>query len=220
MYFNRTKYLYSTLFETLRLSKDKSVWSVVLGLGGLLKLMIFKKVEMFVIAFDLSNKIHVPNLKNGLRINPIVTQEQIARLNKIVGLHNYKPDCIKSLKKIISNGSYGFFAFQNGKPIGTCWASEETPASLFPVQVPSKPGDICVHTLFVSPLARGKKIGEALASYRLWFLQKQDYKRAVAIVNKDNRPALNVNTKIGYVPIGEVSGFRFLFWSRLRYTWY
>lgn len=220
MYSNLVKHLYSNLTETFKIAKEKSVWSGVLRFGQLFKLMLIKKVDMFIIAYDLSSKIRTPDIEDDLSIYPITTFEHMVSLNEVVGLSEYKPDCINLLHKIFSNGGYGFIAFQNYIPIGCCWASETTPSSLFPVQVPSKPGDICVHTLFVSRLTRGKKYGKALASYRLWFLQKKDYKRAIAIVNKNNLAALKVNMKIGYVTIGEVSGLRLLFWSRLRYIWY
>jgi hypothetical protein len=220
MYFKLITHLYSNLTETFKKPEEKTVWSGIVSLSQILKLMLFKKVDMSIVAYELASEIHLPEPQFGLAIHSITTHEQIESLNKVVGLANYKPDCINMLHKVFDNGGYGFIAFQNANPIGCCWASEKTPASLFPVKIPPKPGDICVHTLFVSQLNRGQKLGEVLASYRLWFLQKRHYKRAIAIVNKDNIAALKVNIKLGYATIGEVSGFRLLFWSRLRYKWY
>jgi GNAT superfamily N-acetyltransferase len=222
MYFNRAKHLYSNWFETFSISKDKSVSSVALELGQFIKLMLFKKIEMFIIAFDLSSKIRFPDLKCGLTIYPITTHEQIASLNEVVGLSNYKPyDTINWLHKIFNNGSIGFIAFKNDHPVGCCWASEKTPSSLFPgVRIPLERGNICVHTLFVSQINRRQKVGKALAIYRLRFLQNKGYKRALATVEKDNIAALKTDKKIGYVTIGEVSGVRVLFWSRTRFLKY
>ena len=220
MYFKLITHLYSNLTEIFKKPKDKTVWSAIVSLVHVLRLMLFKKIDMSIVAYELVSKPRLPEPQFGLSIRPITTHEQIESLKMVVGLSNYKPDCINMLHKVFNSGGYGFIAIQNGNPIGCCWASEKTPASLFPVQIPSKSGDICVHTLFVSQLNRGQKLGEVLASYRLWFLQKRHYKRAIAIVNKDNLAALKVNINLGYATIGEVSGFRLLFWSRLRYIWY
>ena len=173
---------------------------------------------MLIIAYELSSKIRIPGLRSDLKINPIVSHEQIASLNKVVGLSNYKPyKTINWLHRVFNSGSMGFIAIQNDIPVGCCWASEKTPSSLFPgVRVPLKQGDICVHTLFVSQLNRRQKVGKALAIYRLRFLQNRGYIRAVATVEKDNLAALKTDKKIGYVTIGEISGFRLLFWSRIR----
>jgi hypothetical protein len=220
MYFKLIAHLYSNLTEILKKPKKKTIWFGIMSLGQVFKLMLFKKVDMFIVAYKLASETQLPEPKFGLTIQPVTTHEQIESLNKVAGLSNYKPDCINMLHKVFNSGGYGFIAFLNDNPIGCCWASEKTPGGLFPVQIPSKPGDICVHTLFVSQLGRGQKLGEALASYRLWFLQKKHYKRAIAIVNKENIAAVKVNMKLGYSTIGEVSGFRLLFWSRLRYIWY
>jgi RimJ/RimL family protein N-acetyltransferase len=110
---------------------------------------------------------------------------------------------------------------QNDRPIGCCWANEKTPAILFPgVRVPLEIGDVYIHTWFVSQLNRSQKIGETLAYYQLLFLQERGYKRAIATVEKANLAALKIHKKIGCLTLGELSGLRFLTWSRLNYKWY
>jgi ribosomal protein S18 acetylase RimI-like enzyme len=206
----------------MKFAWEKKLWSWMLRIGRIIRLILFKKVDMFIVAYELSSKIKLPDLKYGLTISAITTREQIAGLKEVVGLPNYKPyDTINWLHRIFKNGSIGLVALKNDHPVGCCWASEKTPPNLFPgVRIPLEQGDVCVHTLYVSPLNRRQKIGKALAIYRLWFLQNKGYKRALATVEKDNLAALKTDKKIGYVTIGEISGFRLLFWSRIRYRWY
>jgi hypothetical protein len=222
MYSKLLKNQYSSRPDDLKMMKDKIVWPDVQKLGQTINLLFYKKVDMFIIAYDLSSKIRFPGLRNDLKINSIVSHKQIASLNKVVGLSNYKHwKTINWLYRVFNSGSIGFIAIQNDIPVGCCWASANMPSSLFPfVRLPLEQGDICVHTLFVSQLNRRQRIGEALASYRLLFLQKQHYKRAIATVDKDNLAALKADKKIGYATIGEISGFRILYWSRLTYKWY
>jgi hypothetical protein len=222
MYSKLVKNQYSSRSEELKIVIDKIVWPDVQKLERVIKLILFKKIDMFIIAYELSGKVQFPGLRSDLKISPIVSHEQIASLNKVVGLSNYKPyKTMNWLHRVFNSGSIGFIAIQNDIPVGCCWASEKMPSSLFPgVRLPLEQGDICVHTLFVSQLNRRQRIGEALASYRLCFLQKQHYKRAIATVDKDNLAALKVDRKIGYGTIGEISGFRILYWSRLTYKWH
>ena len=218
MYSKLVKNQYSSRSEELKIVIDKIVWPDVQKLERVIKLMLFKKVDMFIIAYELSGKIRFPGLRSDLKINSIISHEQIASLKEVVGLSNYKPyNTINWLHRIFKNGSIGLIALNNDHPIGCCWASEKTPSNLFPgVRIPLERGDVCVHTLFVSQLNRRQQVGKALASNRLRFLQNRGYKRAVATVEKDNLAALETDKKIGYVTIGEISGFRLLFWSRIR----
>jgi hypothetical protein len=220
MNLNFVKHLYSNLIEIL--TKEKNVWSVILRLGKVLKLMLFKKVDMVIIAHGLSKKIQIPDLKDGLAIYPITTHDQITSLNEVVGLSNYKPyGTINWLHEIFSNGGLGYMIIQNDRPIGCYWANENIPANLFPgVRVPLEIGDVYIHTLFVSQLNRFQKIGKTLAYYQLLFLQERGYKRAIATVEKANLAGLKIHKKIGGLTLGELSGFRFLTWSRLNYKWY
>lgn len=222
MYSNLEKILNSIPSEALIISKNKNGWSGFPRLGQVIKLMLFKKVDMLIVANELTSKILFPDLNCGLTIYPITTHAQIASLNEVVGLSNYKPyNTINWLHKIFNNGSIGFIALKNDYPVGCCWASEKTPSSLFPgVRIPLEQGDICVHTVFVSQLNRRQKIGKTLSLSHLQFIQNRGYKRALATVEKGNLAALETDKKIGYVTIGEVSGLRLLFWYRLRYIWY
>lgn len=187
-----------------------------------IKLITFKYIDMFIIEHNLSSKLLPHGNKSGLTIYPISSHEQISDLSQIDGLSDYKPyNTIKWLHKIFNHGSIGFIAYRNDQPVGCCWASEKTPSSLFlGVRIPLKTTEILLHTLFVSQLNRRQKIGEALVSYRLRFLKDKGYKKDIAIFDKSNVAAQGLYKKLGYKTIGEISGFRLLFWHHLAYNWY
>ena len=52
-------------------------------------------------------------------------------------------------------------------------------------------------------------------SYRIYLVQSD-----IAIFDKSNVAAQGLYKKLGYKTIGEISGFRLLFWSHLAYNWY
>ena len=222
MYLNLRKYTYANRSKGLNKQKNKHGSYSYKDLAQAIKLITFKKIDMFIIEHNLSSKLLPHGNKSGLTIYPISAHEQISNLNQIDGLSDYKPyNTIKWLHKIFNHGSIGFIAYINDQPVGCCWASEKTPSSLFfGVRIPLETAEIFLHTLFVSQFNRGQKIGEALASYRLQFLKDKGYKKDIAIVDKSNVAAQKLYKKLGYKTIGEISGFRLLYWTHLAYNWY
>ena len=210
------KQFFTNLIDTFNIHKEKGVRAGIQKLGKVFKKIFFEKSNYVIFLYRLSNEILFTDYKYDIIIHPITTYDYINSLNEVVGLRSFKPDCINWLHKVFSNGGFGIIAYQKGRPVGCCWASHNTPPSLFTVRIPLNAGDIYVHTLFVSQMNRGQKIGDALAVYILRFLKERGFKQAVAIVEKDNVAGLKLHKKIGYLGISEISLNRFLFWHRLR----
>jgi GNAT superfamily N-acetyltransferase len=207
------KQLFYHLVDSIRTFKEKGVPAGLVTLGRTMARIFYRRDEYVIVANVLSERVPFPNLRSGLVIRQVTTREEIASLGSIADLAND----MERFYKMFDNGSVGFIAWQSDRAVGCCWLSQKIYPSMIRVQVPLRPGDACAHNLFVSPTHRGQGIGQALVSHRLQFLREHGYKRAIAAVLKDNIPALKVDTKTGYTPIGDMTHTRVLFWDLYKY---
>jgi GNAT superfamily N-acetyltransferase len=201
------------LIDSVRTFKEKGVRAGLGKLGRTMARIFYQWSEYIIVAKALSERVHLPNLSSGLVIHQVTTHEEIAGMSSITDLANN----MERFHRMFDNGSIGFIAFQNDQAVGCAWTSQKIDPTMIRVQVPLRPGDACVHNLFVSPTHRGQGIGQALVSQRLRFLREHGYERAVAAVLKDNIPALRVDEKMGYTQIGEMMHTRILFWDLYKY---
>jgi len=201
------------LIISLRTFRKKGLRAGFAELGRTISRIFYQRAEFIVIARALLEQIPPAASKQGLVIRRATTREEIASLSPIADMID-----MARFHKMFDHGSFAFIAFQNDQPVGYCWVSEEVDRNVTRVQPPLHPGDACVHDLFVSPAHRGRRIGRALVSHRLRFLREHGYKRALAVVRRDNVPALKVDKKTGYTNIGEMSHTRILFWDSFRYN--
>jgi GNAT superfamily N-acetyltransferase len=193
---------------------QKEGWRAGLtALGRTVSRVLYQRAEYIVMANDLSGQVLLADPKPGLVIRQATTREEIASLSSMTDLAD-----LERFYRMFDRGSVAFIAFQNDQAVGYGWISQVMHRSVHRVPPPLRPGDACLHDLFVSPAHRGQGIGHALISYRLRFLHDHGYKRAITVVRKDNTPSLKANKKTGYTRIGEMSHARFLFWDRLTYN--
>jgi len=207
------KQLFYYLIDSVRTFQEEGVRAGLERLGQTIARVFYQRAEYIIVANVLSGQAPLPNPGVGLTIRQVTTSEEIAKLSSIPDLANN----MERFYRMFDNGSIGFIAFQNDQAVGCAWISQKIDPSMIRVQVPLRPGDACVHNLFVSPTHRGQGIGQALVSHRLQFLREHGYKRAIAAVLKDNIPALKVDKKTGYTPIGEMTHTRILSWDLYKY---
>jgi GNAT superfamily N-acetyltransferase len=201
------------LIASLRVFQEKGLRAGFLELGQTVRRIFYQRSEHIVIANVLSDQVFLLDPKPGLVIRQMTTREEIAKLSQIANVAD-----MARFYRMFDGGSIAFIASQNDHPVGYCWISKEVDRGVNPVQPPLRPGDACVHDLFVSPAHRGQGIGQALVSHRLRFLREHGYKRAIAAVLKDNIPALKVDERTGYTHIGEMSHVRILFWNSFHHN--
>lgn len=183
-------------------------------LGRTVLRIFYQKSEHIILACELSERKTSPvNPKLGLVISRVKSPDEIACLGSMAD-----PNDMARFHKMLDHGSIAFIAYLDKQSAGYCWISEEIDPGVNRVQPPLRPGDACVHDLFVSPTYRRQGIGHALVSHRLRYLSDHGYSRAIAAVRKDNIPALKVDEKTGYTHIGEMSHTRVLFWDRFIYN--
>ena len=190
-------------------------------LAGLVELrkiifrVFYQRDEYIVIQYELSQQSVQLDSNSDLDIRQVTESKELASLRQMAD----ENDMVR-FQNLFNRGSIAFIAFRDDQPAGYCWVSEKLDKAVHRVQAPLQAGDAYVHDLFVSPAYRRHGIGKALISYRLHFLKANEYKRAVAIVLKNNAPALSVDKKVGYIHAGELVHTRVLFSDRFAYRAY
>jgi GNAT superfamily N-acetyltransferase len=207
------KQLLYRLAISLRMFQEKGLRAGFVELGHALLRIFYQRGEYIVIINVLSDQIPLPDTKPGLVIRQVTTLEELASLRPITDSAD-----MARFYRMFEHGSIAFIALHNEMPVGCCWISAEIDRRANRVQPPLRPGDACVHDLFVSPEYRSEGIGRTLIAHRLRFLREHGYKRAIGAVLKDNAPALKVNQKTGHIHIGEMSHTRILFWDSFNYN--
>ncbi len=201
------KQLLYQLLASLRTFQEQGLRAGLVALGQTILRIFYQQSEYIVIANVLSGRVIQLNPEPDLVIRQIPDREEIAKLSQIANQAD-----VARFYEMFDRGSIAFGAFQNDQIVGCCWASQKT-QSVNRVQPPLRPGDACVHDLFVSPEHRGQKIGRTLISHRLHFLRERGYKRAVGAILKGNAPAFKINEITGHTHISEMSHTRILFWD-------
>jgi len=198
---------------TVRLFQEQDWCAGLMELGRTLSRILYLRGEYVIMANDLSGLILLPGPGPDLVVRRVETREELDGLRSIASLADLSRYC-----RMFDHGSSVFIALQNDQPVGYGWISQMVDRSVHGVQPPLRPGDVCLHDLFVSPAHRRQGIGQMLIAHRLRFLRDNGYRRAIIAVKKDNIPSLEANRKTGYVPVGEMSHTRFLFWDRLTHN--
>jgi GNAT superfamily N-acetyltransferase len=200
------------LAGTLRACQERGWRAGFVELGQIVGRIFYQRAEYVIMANELSSQVLLPDPKPDLTIRQVTVWEEIASLSQIAD----SVDVVR-FHEMFDNGSIVFVAFQDGRPAGYCWISQEIHRSVNRAQPPLRSGDACVHDLFVSPEYRGRGVGKALILYRLWFLCEHGYDRAIAVVVQDNVAALELDKKTGYSCIGRMTHTRVLFWDYCHY---
>jgi len=203
------------LRRSLRVFREKGPRAGVTELWRTILRVFCQRTDYVVVAHTLSEKIPSPNPKPGLTIRQVRDREELATLNRIADEEDRA-----RFYRLLDHGSIAFIASQDSRPVGYCWISEEIDMRVHRVQPPLSPGDAYVHDLFVAPTHRRQGIGGALVSHRLRFLRDHGCERVIAIVLKDNVPALKVDSKTGYTHVGEMTHTRILLWDLFAYHRY
>jgi GNAT superfamily N-acetyltransferase len=201
------------LNATLTAFRDKGLRAGFAELGQTLLRIFYQKAEYVIVAHPLSEELTPMFTKSDTVIRQVKTRDEITGLSSIAD-----PADMARFYKMFDNGSIAFIAWQNGQVAGYCWISDEIDRSVNRVQPPLSTGDACVHDWFVAPAYRSQGLGKTLVAHRLRFLRERGYRRALAVVLKDNAPALKVDKKTGYAEIGEMSHTRILFWDSFQYN--
>lgn len=209
---NLLRQLLCRLGSSVRAFQTEGWRAGLLALESTLSRILYQRGEYTVLANDLSGHLAVPDPKADLVILQATAREELAVLNSMV-----HPADLARFYSLFDRGSTAFVAFQNSEAVGYGWISPAIDPAVHRVPAPLCPGDACLHDLFVSPAHRRQGIGLALISHRLRFLHDHGYRRAIAVVRKDNLPSLRANKNAGYRRIGEMTHARLLLWDRLSY---
>lgn len=195
------------------MSKEKGTRAVFTELGRIVARIFYQHAEYLILTHTLSACATTAGTQSGLTIRQATTRDLIASLSPIVGSAD-----MARFYKLFEAGSIAFIASDNCQTVGCCWASQEADPSVNRVQaaLPLYPGDAYMHDLFVSPTYQRRGIGQSLLTHCLEYLHESGYKRAVAAVDKDNLPSLELTSKTGFKVIGELSHVRTLFGNHFK----
>jgi GNAT superfamily N-acetyltransferase len=209
----RFRQLSCRLADSLRAFRERGLWAGLAELGRTLSRIVYQHAEYVVLANELSQPVLSPSPKPGLVIRQMTHREGLAVLGPITSQAD-----LARFYELFDNRSVVFVAYRDNDLVGYCWISQEADGSVNRLQPPLRKGDAYVHDLFVSLTHRNQGIGKALVSHRLEFLREHGYRRAIAVVLKENTPALKVDNKTGYSQIGSMSHTRILFCDRVDYV--
>lgn len=210
---NLLRQLLFRLIAIARAFREKGLRAGLGELEQVISRIFYQRGEYFVFENEVPNKIIPLVSKPGLVIRQITNYEELKSLSSIADLAD-----MKRFYKMFKGGSVVFVALMSDQPIGYSWISGKIDPSENRVQAPLRPGDACIHDLFISPEYRSQGIGRMFYAYRLQYLHEHGYRRLIAVVLKENISSLKVVAHTGYKRIGELSHTRILFWDWVKYS--
>jgi GNAT superfamily N-acetyltransferase len=200
------------LITALKVFRENGLRAGFVELGQTIWRIFYQRAEYTAMAKELSRQAYPAAGEPDLIIRRATTREEILALSSIADLAD-----MARFQRMFDQGSVVLIALRGGQAVGYGWISHRIDRRTNRLQPPLRPGDACLHDLFVSPAHRGQGIAQALVARRLQFLREEGYKRSIIAVAQGNAPALRVAEKAGYRPVGEMSHTRLLFWDRLTY---
>jgi hypothetical protein len=128
-----------------------------------------------------------------------------------------RPSEARLCAKRLARSHRGFLALHNGQPVGHVWAFAGREQTLERIQLRLNPGDFICVDAFTIPIFRGCGVLTALnlACFRVF--HEIGYHRAIACIDRHNKPCLASWWKIGSQGIGHVHFIRIGPWRWVRY---
>jgi GNAT superfamily N-acetyltransferase len=160
--------------------------------------LIYHEVEYKVIARSLEDAL--PACDPSL---PFVFQ--LANLSDLEAMKEVvAPSDLDRFGKRLEKGRICMLALHGGSFIGYGWATDRVDRNIDRIEIPLESGDVYIDDNFTVPQYRGKGVMTALHICLLKYLRERNFKRALAIVERNNIPSqIVLLKKIGYREIDQ-----------------
>jgi len=187
--------------EVLREDGARSLWFKILGETGYRRLMLMERpLEESITAVR-------PRL-------PVVIG--LLRETEVDDYIDFHPAANPpEIRRRLEAGHWCFVARYDGRVVHAGWAATQRAwIDYLACEIRLAPDEVYVYDSFTSPDFRGKNISPARHTQALLYFQDAGYRRIVAVILPENKPAFKVFEKVGFRPLGLMGYVKIGPWRR------
>ena len=123
-----------------------------------------------------------------------------------------KPDEVRNR---LESGLKCFAASLNNQLIAVVWAATQSAKiDYLDLEIPLQPGEAYIFDSYTSPQHRGRNVAGARSSQMIRYMRNAGYKRLIATILPENKPAFRAVTKLGYKPYALIGRWKIGPWRR------
>ena len=150
--------------------------------------------------------------------SPLPTKITVLQENDLPDYQRFRPEQPqRMIRKRIDDGDQCFLVWEGGRILHTGWvATQKKYDPYLRCTLTFQPGDIFLYDHYTDSAYRGRGLSQAREIHVLARYRQEGYRRSIAIVAIENKPAFHPFEAVGYRPIGK---FTCLWWILGERIW-
>jgi ribosomal protein S18 acetylase RimI-like enzyme len=127
-----------------------------------------------------------------------------------------RPDEVRNR---LESGLKCFAASRNNEILAVVWAATQTARIAYlGSEIPLQPGEAYIFDSYTSPQHRGRNVAGTRSLQMIQYMRNAGYKRLIATILPENKPAFRAVSKLGYKPFALIGRWKIGPWRRNFYS--